>query len=172
VKKTDRMKAPRLWLVIAKSYRSLSLLAEQSIANTGLCLTDFVALEALLHKGPLTISEIQDKVRLASGSMTAAVDRLEKLGLVVRKSSPSDRRARVVELTVQGKRLAASCFERHAKDLEALMSVLSEREMEQLYGSLKKLGLLAAEKLDQQEAKVKSSKEQARKSRNDRDSPE
>ena len=155
--------APRLWLVIAKSYRVLSLLAEQSIANTGLCLTDFVALEALLHKGPLTISKIQDKVRLASGSMTAAVDRLERLGLVVRTSSPSDRRARVIELTVQGKRLATSCFERHAKDLEALMSVLSEREMEQLYGSLKKLGLLAAEKLDQQGAKVKSSKEQARK---------
>jgi MarR family 2-MHQ and catechol resistance regulon transcriptional repressor len=155
--------APRLWLVIAKSYRVLSLLAEQSIANTGLCLTDFVALESLLHKGPLTISEIQDKVRLASGSMTAAVDRLERLGLVVRTSSPRDRRARVVELTVQGKRLATSCFERHAKDLEALMSVLSEREMEQLYGSLKKLGLLAAEKLDQQGAKVKSSKEQTRK---------
>ena len=167
VKKSDRMKAPRLWLVIAKSYHALSLLAEQSIANTGLCLTDFAALEALLHKGPLTISEVQNKVRLASGSMTAAVDRLEKLGLVVRKSSPSDRRARVVELTMQGRRLAASCFERHAKDLEALMSVLPDREMEQLYGSLKKLGLLAAEKLDQQEAKVKSSKEQARKSIND-----
>jgi MarR family 2-MHQ and catechol resistance regulon transcriptional repressor len=161
VDKSDRITAPRLWLVIAKSYRALSLLAEQSIANTGLCLTDFVALEALLHKGPLTISEIQEKVRLASGSMTAAVDRLEKLGLVVRKSSPSDRRARVVELTAQGKRLAASCFERHAKDLEALMSVLSEREMEQLHGSLKKLGLLAAEKLDQQRDKVKSSKKQA-----------
>src|SRR2546425_12690082 len=102
--KSDRISAPRLWLVIAKSYRALSLLAEQSIANTGLCLTDFAALEALLHKGPLTISEIQDKVRLASGSMTAAVDRLEKLGLVVRKSSPNDRRARIVELTAKGDR--------------------------------------------------------------------
>jgi MarR family 2-MHQ and catechol resistance regulon transcriptional repressor len=163
VKKSDRMRAPRLWLVILKSYRALSLLAEQSIANTGLCLTDFAALEALLHKGPLTISEIQEKVRLASGSMTAAVDRLEKLGLVVRKSSPTDRRARVVELTAKGKRLAASSFERHAMDIEALMSALSDREMEQLYGSLKKLGLLAAEKLEQQEAKVKSSKEQGRK---------
>src|SRR5437667_12162892 len=101
VKKSDRITAPRLWLVIAKSYRVLSLVAERSIANTGLCLTDFAALEALLHKGPLTISEIQDKVRLASGSMTAAVDRLEKLGLVVRKSSPNDRRARIVERTVK-----------------------------------------------------------------------
>jgi MarR family transcriptional regulator, 2-MHQ and catechol-resistance regulon repressor len=147
MKKSGRIAAPRLWLVIAKSYRVLSLLAEQSIANTGLCLTDFVALEALLHKGPLTISQIQEKVRLASGSMTAAVDRLENLGLVVRKSSPSDRRARVVELTTKGRRLAASSFARHAKDLEALMSALSEKEMEQIYVPLKKLGLLAADKL-------------------------
>src|SRR5437867_13436458 len=102
MKKSDRITAPRLWLVIAKSYRVLSLLAERSIANTGLCLTDFAALEALLHKGPLTISEIQDKVRLASGSMTAAVDRLEKPGLVERKASPSDRRARGVHLNREG----------------------------------------------------------------------
>jgi MarR family 2-MHQ and catechol resistance regulon transcriptional repressor len=141
--KSVRITAPRLWLVITKSYRALSLLAEQSIAKAGLCLTDFAALEALLHKGPLTISQIQEKVLLASGSMTAAVDRLEKLGLIVRKASPSDRRARVVELTTEGKRLATSCFDRHATDLEALMSPLSEKEMEQLYGSLKKLGLLA-----------------------------
>ena len=163
MKKSDRITAPRLWLVIAKSYRALSLLAEQSIANTALCLTDFAALEALLHKGPLTISEIQDKVRLASGSMTAAVDRLEKLGLVNRKSSPSDRRARIVELTPQGKRLAVSCFEQHAKDLEALMSALSEKEMELLYRSLKKLGLLAADKLEEQETRFRSSKGRAAK---------
>jgi MarR family transcriptional regulator, 2-MHQ and catechol-resistance regulon repressor len=154
MKKGDRVAAPRLWLVIAKSYRALSLLAEQSIANTGLCLTDFVALEALLHKGPLTISEIQDKVRLASGSMTAAVDRLEKLGVVVRKSSPTDRRSRVVHLTAEGRRLAASCFEWHARDLEALMSALSQKEKEQLYGSIKKLGLLAAQQLSPQEVTV------------------
>src|ERR1700726_1716998 len=153
MKKNDSISAPRLWLVLMRSHRALSLLAAASIAKAGLGLTDFAALEALLNKGPLTISEIQDKVLLASGSMTAAVDRLEKLGLVVRKASPSDRRARVVELTPQGKRLAASCFEKHAKDLEALMSVLSEKEREQLYGSVKKLGLLAARKLDEQETK-------------------
>ncbi|SRR5258708_2118995 len=160
VKKIDRITAPRLWLVIFKSHRALSLLAQQSIVNTGLCLTDFAALEALLHKGPLTITEIQDKVRLASGSMTAAVDRLEKFGLVVRKSSPSDRRARVLELTTKGKKLAAASFDRHAKDLEALMSALSEKEKEQIYVPLKKLGLLAADKLEEQLAKSKISKEQ------------
>jgi MarR family 2-MHQ and catechol resistance regulon transcriptional repressor len=133
---------------MARSHHALRLLAEQSIVNAGLCLTDFAALEALLHKGPLTISQIQDKVLLASGSMTAAIDRLEKRGLVVRKSTSSDRRARIVELTQEGHRVAAAYFERHARDLEDLMSVLSPQEKRQVYASLKKLGLYAAQKLD------------------------
>jgi MarR family transcriptional regulator, 2-MHQ and catechol-resistance regulon repressor len=163
MKNNDPITATRLWLVIMRSHRALGLLAERSIAQAGLGLTDFAALEALLHKGPLRISEIQEKVGLASGSMTAAVDRLEKLGLIVRKASPVDRRARVVELTPPGRRLARDCFERHAKDLEALMSALSQKEMQQLYGSIKKLGLFAAEKLEKQETRVGSSKERATK---------
>jgi MarR family transcriptional regulator, 2-MHQ and catechol-resistance regulon repressor len=146
-KKDSRITAPQLWWVMARSHHALRLLAEQSITNAGPCLTDFAALEALLHKGPLTISAIQDKVLLASGSMTAAIDRLEKRGLVVRKSTPSDRRARLVQLTQEGKRVATAYFEKHARDLEDLMSVLSAKEKEQVYASLKKLGLLAAQKL-------------------------
>jgi MarR family 2-MHQ and catechol resistance regulon transcriptional repressor len=98
-KADTRTTAPQLWWAMSRSHHALSLLAEQSITNAGLCLTDFAALEALLHKGPPTISAIQDKVMLASGSMTAAIDRLEKRGLVVRKSTSSDRRARIVQLT-------------------------------------------------------------------------
>ena len=139
--------APKLWWVIARSHHALRLLAERSIANTGLCLTDFAALEALLHKGPLTISEIQGKVMLASGSMTAAIDRLENMRLVVRKSTAKDRRARVVQLTPEGKRVATASFEKHAKDLEQVASILTEKDKTQLYESLKKLGLFAAERL-------------------------
>ena len=142
-----RVTAARLWLVMMRSHHALRLFAEQSIASAGLCLTDFAALEALLHKGPLSISEIQDKVLLASGSMTAAIDRLEKRGLVVRKSTPKDRRARIIELTPEGKQVAAKFFEKHARDLDALMSDLSAKEKKQMYESLKKLGLRAARQL-------------------------
>jgi MarR family 2-MHQ and catechol resistance regulon transcriptional repressor len=75
--------APRLWIVLSRCYRAVRQKAESSIAGAGMGLSDFAALEALLHKGPLTITEIQAKVLLASGSMTAAVDRLEKKGLVM-----------------------------------------------------------------------------------------
>jgi MarR family 2-MHQ and catechol resistance regulon transcriptional repressor len=147
---------------MARSHHALRLLAEQSIVNAGLCLTDFAALEALLHKGPLTISQIQDKVLLASGSMTAAIDRLETRGLVVRKSTSSDRRARIVELTQEGKRVAAAYFEKHARDLEDLMSVLSPQEKRQVYASLKKLGLFAAQELDGARSRYKNVNEDNR----------
>jgi MarR family transcriptional regulator, 2-MHQ and catechol-resistance regulon repressor len=132
---------------MVRSLHAVTGMAEASIARTQLCLSDFAALEALLHKGPLTITELQGKVLLASGSMTAAVDRLEKRGLLARRFSPSDRRVRVVELTERGKELATSSFKKHSEDLEALMSVFSHEEKELLYGLLKKLGLRAAEKL-------------------------
>jgi hypothetical protein len=43
------------------------------------------------------------------------------------------------------------------------MSTLSEMEMEQIHGSLKRLGLLAAEKLEEQDTRFRSNKERATK---------
>ncbi|MCU1336761.1 MAG: transcriptional regulator, MarR family [Bryobacterales bacterium] len=143
--KNGRVDAPRLAIVLMRCYRAVSQIAERSIQDAGLCLTDFAALEALLHKGPLTITEIQGKVLLASGSMTAAVDRLEKKGLVVRTSATNDRRAKLVELTPEGRRIAKTAFGRHAAELEAAMAVLNPAEKRQLHTLLKKLGLFAAD---------------------------
>jgi MarR family 2-MHQ and catechol resistance regulon transcriptional repressor len=136
--------AGQLWVVLARCYKALSLLVEHSIAQEGLCLSDFMILEALLHKGPLTITEIQGKVLLATGSMTAAVDRLEKKGHIVRKTTPEDRRARRLELTEEGRTLITTVFEAHSRELESWMSVLTREERQQAYEVLKKLGLSAA----------------------------
>ena len=134
------MTAPKLWIVLARCHHALASLVERDIAGLGLCLSDFMVLEALLHKGPLTISEIQAKVLLASGSMTAAVDRLESRGLAVRRSVASDRRARRIELTAEGRRLIEKVFRAHAEHLEQAVAVLNETEKQQVYEGLKKLG--------------------------------
>jgi MarR family 2-MHQ and catechol resistance regulon transcriptional repressor len=136
--------APRLWLVLMRCHRALARIAEHSIEDSGLGLTDFAALEALLHKGPLTITEIQSKVPLALGSMTAAVDRLEKKGLILRTPSPDDRRAKVLKLSPKGKAMVEAAFTRHAAELETVMAVLDQREKRQLHGLLKRIGLFAA----------------------------
>lgn len=139
--------AAQFWIVLARCHRAVSALVERSVADLGLCLSDFMVLEALLHKGPLTISDIQAKVLLASGSMTAAVDRLENRGLILRKTTAADRRARLLELTAEGRQLIGRAFKEHSADLERVISVLDPAEKQDLHLGLKKLGQFAAETL-------------------------
>lgn len=152
---TTELNAAKLWIVLARCHRALATSVERGIADLGLCLSDFMVLEALLHKGPLTITEIQVKVLLASGSMTAAVDRVEKMGLVIRTSSPEDRRAKVLELTPKGRRVIESAFRKHAEQLEELTSVLNAEERRNLYAAARKLGQSVAATLDKPRSQTK-----------------
>ena len=134
---------PKLWVVLARAHGALAAYVETCIADDGLCLSDFMVLEVLLHKGSMTISAIGEKVLLANASMTAAVDRLEKKGWVVRQNSASDRRSKIVALTREGRPFISELYARHARDIEAVTAVLTQREQDQLRSLLKKLGISA-----------------------------
>ena len=108
-----------------------------------MCHSDFAVLEALLHKGPLPVNTIGRKVLLTSGSITTAVDRLERQQLVKRRAHPTDRRARVVHLTPAGRRLISRVFSDHQRDMDRAVSPLSPAERRTLVQLLKKLGLAA-----------------------------
>jgi MarR family 2-MHQ and catechol resistance regulon transcriptional repressor len=135
--------AAKLWLVLARASSAIGNYVERSLGQQGFCLTDFMVLEALLHKGPLTISAIGEKVLLASASMTSAIDRLEERGLVHRSLSPEDRRVRLVALTCAGRAFISPIFEKHATDLEAISSGFSQQERQVLCTALKKIGFAA-----------------------------
>lgn len=149
---TPRMTASKLWIVLARCQRAMGLLVERWIAEAGLSTSDFQLLETLLHKGPLTITEIQKKVLLATGSMTAAVDRVEKKGLVNRTATEGDRRARRLVLTEEGRQLAETLYRAHAEQLKSAVSALDDAETNELYRLLRKLGLSAAEMLETQKS--------------------
>jgi MarR family 2-MHQ and catechol resistance regulon transcriptional repressor len=89
-------------VVLSKAFRAVSDHAEQSLnlSRASLGDSDFRVLEVLLHKGPLPVNTIDPKVWLTPGSISVAVDRLEKKALVKRKST-DDRRVRLVELTAK-----------------------------------------------------------------------
>jgi MarR family 2-MHQ and catechol resistance regulon transcriptional repressor len=132
-----------LWLILWKAFDAVREHAERHIESLGLCLSDFGVLEALLHKGPLPVNTIGGLIRLTSGSITAAVDRLEKKGLVERRNDPGDRRARVVHLTAPGEELISKAFADHEAAMERATAGLSDSERAEAAELLKKLGLAA-----------------------------
>jgi MarR family transcriptional regulator, 2-MHQ and catechol-resistance regulon repressor len=132
-----------VWLVLMKAFRSVQRHAGESIASLGLGLSDFVVLEMLLHKGPMKVNDIGRKIDLTSGSITAAVDRLEARGLVSREVNKQDSRSRIVQLTAKGTALIRAAFAAHSARLEKAVGGLNPRERADLIALLKKLGLSA-----------------------------
>jgi MarR family transcriptional regulator, 2-MHQ and catechol-resistance regulon repressor len=138
-----------LWLILMKAYRALAQVDARSISASGLGLSDFAVLEILLHKGPLPVNTIGRQVMLTSGSITTAVDRLEKKKLVGRQACPNDRRVTYVTLTTSGRTLIRRVFKVHTKRLETMFEPLSAAERITLARLLKKLGKHAESLLSQ-----------------------
>ncbi|MEE4113218.1 MAG: MarR family transcriptional regulator [Desulfobacteraceae bacterium] len=126
-----------------KAAKAVDRVDRHSIRQSGLTLSDFAIMEALLHKGPLPINQIGEKVLLSSGSMTAAVNRLEKAGHVKRIQDPSDGRCFHVHLTKTGRRIISQAFRQHAGNLERAAGALTADERTELVRLLKKIGFHA-----------------------------
>jgi MarR family 2-MHQ and catechol resistance regulon transcriptional repressor len=141
-----------VFLVLWKAARALQAYAEKSITDLEIGGSDFAVLEAVLHKGPLPVNEIGRKVLLTSGSITVAVDRLEQKGYVRRRAHGTDRRARVVHLTTEGRKLITRAYARHAADMEQLASSsLTATERATLIRLLKKIGYKALDSQREEE---------------------
>ena len=130
-----------VWLVLWKTYKAVEAIDKRSIASLGIGgISDFGILEVLLNKGATPVNTIGKKIGLTSGSITAAVDRAEKRGWVVRVADPKDRRIVKIDLTQLGRSVIEQGMEKHATTLETPASVLSPSERETLIELLKKLG--------------------------------
>ena len=141
----QRIQGPdHVWLVMMKAMRALTRYAAAGIEETGLGLSDFGVLEALLHKGPLPVNTIGPIVDLTPGSISIAVERLVAKGLVSRVESTEDRRVRIVTLTPRGKELIAAAFRKHSGQMKNVFSELSPEELRGLEAALKKIGKRAA----------------------------
>ena len=123
--------ALRLWVALARAHNAVLAHAAEDVARHGLTLGEFAVLEALHHKGPMLLNEVQRRILVSSGGITYLVDRLEKRGLVERRDCPGDRRARLAALTPEGETLVAAIFPQHAEVIRGALAGLTEREKEE-----------------------------------------
>jgi MarR family transcriptional regulator, 2-MHQ and catechol-resistance regulon repressor len=139
--------ALKLWVVLARAYAAVSERAARDVARHDLTLAEFAVLEALYHKGPLLLGEVQKKILVSSGGVTYLVDRLEQRGLVARQPCAEDRRARYANLTDDGKTLMDRIFPEHAACIAEVAGVLTNVDQIELTRMLRDLGRHAADDL-------------------------
>lgn len=74
-----------------------TVLYQQNVASSlGLYDNDLKSVDILRETGPITAGELSKITGLATGSITALVDRLEKVGYVRRQNDPHDRRRVII----------------------------------------------------------------------------
>lgn len=106
----------------------------------GVTITQFAALEALLHRGPLFQSELASKLLKSTGNLTLVVDNLERDGLVLRERDETDRRFIRVALTAKGRKFISTLFPKVAASLTHEFSALTPAEQATLAELCRKLG--------------------------------
>jgi DNA-binding MarR family transcriptional regulator len=130
--------------VIGRLHRLGNFLTEELVAvyrDFGLGEGDFDVLATLRRSGApfeLAPGELADHTMVTTGAMTKRIDRLVDAGLVTRRRSESDGRARVVALTDAGRELIDRAFTAHVDNEQRLVGALSATERSQLEGLLTK----------------------------------
>ena len=138
--------ALKLLVVMARAFNAVTeYVGREDMEQHGITPTEFAILEALYHKGPLLLGEVQRKILVTSGGITYLVDRLVDKGLVKREQCAEDRRARYAVLTPAGQALIKRIFPAHAARIEQAMSGLTQAEQREVTALLRKLGLAAAD---------------------------
>lgn len=102
---------------------------------------------AQLHRHPegLKMRDLSRCLMVTGGNVTTLTDELERDGLVVRESSPTDRRSWIVRLTPQGRYGFEAMAQEHERWVVELFSGLDVRAVQQLHQHLGALRVVLGE---------------------------
>ena len=89
------------------------------------------------HKG-MTLGELSQRMMVTNGNVTGLVERLVEQGLVNRRPSPEDRRAQIVSLTAEGRRLFRAMARANEEWIGDMFADLSNSDIEALLRLLAK----------------------------------
>ena len=100
--------------------------------------TDLQFINFLELFGPMTPGRLAELSRLTTGGVTVALDRLEKVGAILREPNPEDRRSWLVSVSPKFLRSAHAAYSKMSEATDALLAQFSDKELEVVAAFLKK----------------------------------
>jgi DNA-binding MarR family transcriptional regulator len=137
--------AGELYKVLSKVFQVLGRRDPGGILPGDLTLAQLSILMALQECGPMRMTALASHQRVRTPTVTVAIHRLEKLGLVERSHDPTDLRAVVVGLTPHGHEMRRNALATRHTQLEAMLTTLSAEDRASLNEALSPLARLASQ---------------------------
>jgi DNA-binding MarR family transcriptional regulator len=107
---------------VARQVRQMSM---KALAPWDITPSHARALGVLARHSEIRLSELSDRLRIAPRTATEVVDALQERGFVRRHADPDDRRATLVSLTGEGKRVSDAIRSTRAAEAERFFGTLS-----------------------------------------------
>jgi len=130
--------APDLALLLAQAGHALSTEMAAGLQDLGVSPRSHCVLQHAMA-GQLTQKELAEQCDLDKTTMVSTIDDLEARGLAERRPSPTDRRARIIEVTPAGRKMVASGQRVVAGIYDEVLGTLPEGEREVLLAALTRL---------------------------------
>lgn len=105
-----------------------------------LTLGQFAVLEALYHKGDLSVGQVQEKILSTSGTIAVIVSNLEVRGYLRKEKDGCDKRRFILSLTDAGRQLIAAVYPENEAKIMETVGFWTVPEQKSLAELLKKFG--------------------------------
>jgi DNA-binding MarR family transcriptional regulator len=132
----ERRELPRL---LRAAYFAMHRVSDAHFSAHGVTADQFVLLACLAEQDAVTQQELARRASSDPSTVRAMLVLLEGRGLVSRERQPDDRRARVVTLTVRGRRLYERLWRTSEPIRVQMLSGFSQGEARSLVGCLRRL---------------------------------
>lgn len=90
-------------------YDKISSWEQSIVKDSGLSPAQMHTVEVIGHNQNMRMKELAERLGVTTGTLTVGIDKLEKMGLVMRKPHEKDRRSWLIILTDKG----TSMYEQH-----------------------------------------------------------
>lgn len=120
---------------VNKINRKTSFLCKQN----GLTISQFAVLEALYHKGDMSVGNVKESILSTDGTIPVVVGNLEKNGYINKRKDKNDKRTNILSLTEKGTEIIEKVYPLNEKLILDELSMLEDYEKEELLRILKKI---------------------------------
>lgn len=135
---SDDHAALKLWLRLLSCTAQLEFEVRRRLRlKFGVSIARFDYLAQLYRfSDGLKMRDLSRHLMVTGGNVTGLTDELVREGLVVREACPTDKRARIVRLTPQGRLAFEAMAQAHEQWILELLGNLTDKQMQQLYTQL------------------------------------
>jgi DNA-binding MarR family transcriptional regulator len=133
-----------LYKVLTEVFQVLGRRDPGGILPGDLTLAQLSILMTLQERGPMRMTALASHQRVRTPTVTVAIRRLEKLGLVDRSHDPTDLRAVVVAITPQGHTMRQNALATRQQQLATMLTALTPEDRASLNEALSPLERLAS----------------------------